>query len=126
MLQDNDIMPFGMHKGKQMIDVPKNWLLWFYDEVNKTGDVQGFRLDVYTYIDFNYDIIENERTEYEVETKRSGFLVITKTGKRGIIYHDEARVNGKNKTYIVNSEYKETGERMLCDPMAMQIIGFIN
>jgi len=31
-MEDTDLMPFGMHKGKQMQDVPASWLLWFKNE----------------------------------------------------------------------------------------------
>lgn len=128
MLQDIDIMPFGMHKGKEMINVPKNWLLWFFDEINKTGYVElGIgQLSVYKYIEENYEAIEKEKDSFQSENKRNGFIVRTKTGKKGIIYHDEARENGKNKTYIVDDKLNFTGLKMLCDPMGMEIIGFIN
>lgn len=35
-MTDNDLMPFGKHKGKKMANVPASWLVWFYDEnINK-------------------------------------------------------------------------------------------
>lgn len=128
MLKDIDIMTFGKHKGKAMIEVPKNWLLWFYDEINKTSnqEIGTNQLRVYNYIDHNYEAIEKEKESFQNEEKRNGFIVRTKTGKKGIIFHDEARENGKNKTYIVDDKMKQTGLKMLCDPMGMEIIGFIN
>jgi len=29
---DTDIMPFGKHKGKRIVDVPDKYLLWLYFE----------------------------------------------------------------------------------------------
>jgi len=128
MLKDSDLMPFGKHKGKLMIEVPRNWLLWFYDEINANGYlVAGSdQTDVYIYIEDNLQAIQKEREIFETEEKRAGFIVLTKTGLKGIIYNDEAREGGKNKTYIVDDNLKPTGLKMLCDPMTQQIIGFIN
>lgn len=32
-LTDNDIMPFGAHKGKKLIDVPDHYLLWLNGQI---------------------------------------------------------------------------------------------
>ena len=29
---DNDLMPFRVHRGKPMIDVPAKYLIWLYNE----------------------------------------------------------------------------------------------
>lgn len=29
---DDDLMPFGKYKGKMMIDVPANYLLWLHEQ----------------------------------------------------------------------------------------------
>lgn len=128
MLKDSDPMPFGKHKGKPMIEVPRNWLLWLYDEINASGYLGAFpaQTAVYAYISDNLEAIQKERDVFETEDKREGFIVLTKTGYKGIIYNDEAREGGKNKTYIVDANLKPTGLKMLCDPMTQQIIGFIN
>lgn len=45
MLTDNDIMPFGKHKGIKMANVPDSYLLWLY-ETDKCGpDVKGYITD---------------------------------------------------------------------------------
>lgn len=31
-MSDNDIITFGTHKGKKMIEVPDTWLLWLWGE----------------------------------------------------------------------------------------------
>lgn len=40
-LLDTDIMPFGKHKGKQMIDVPAGWLLWYLDN-GSPGNIMDY------------------------------------------------------------------------------------
>jgi len=50
---DNSIMPFGQHKGKQMANVPAPWLLWLY---NKGCDHEGVR----KYIACNLEILKKE------------------------------------------------------------------
>ena len=32
VLTDTDPMPFSMHKGKEMANVPSNWLKWYWGE----------------------------------------------------------------------------------------------
>ena len=51
--------------------------------------------------------------------KDSGYLIETKTGKKGRTYHREGLVNGK---LIVHLEGEE--KKMLCDPQTVKIIGF--
>lgn len=55
-----------------------------------------------------------------------GFLVKTKTGKKGRTFHADALVNGKQLVYLTKSQktYSETG--MLCDPTTIEVIGFID
>jgi len=57
--------------------------------------------------------------------KRPGKLVLTKTGKKGRTYNDEGLHFGKVKVYILK-EMKLTGEKLLCDPVTLQVIGFID
>lgn len=37
-IDDDSIMPFGKHKGKRMIDVPTDWLIWWYNETKPMVD----------------------------------------------------------------------------------------
>jgi uncharacterized protein (DUF3820 family) len=40
-MTDTDLMPFGKHKGKRMIDVPASYLLWLLDALkNDTRNVE--------------------------------------------------------------------------------------
>lgn len=50
--------------------------------------------------------------------KRSGFLVKTKTGKEGVTYHTDEKVNGKTQVHL------NDGTVLLCNDDSLQIIGF--
>lgn len=53
----------------------------------------------------------------------AGYLVETKTGKKGRTYHREGYVNNKAVVHI-----EENGKtlKMLCDPDSLKITGFID
>jgi uncharacterized protein (DUF3820 family) len=58
-LNDTSLMPFGTHKGKRMINVPADYLLWLTDQPwMKTGS--GFYALVREYIADNLDVIKKE------------------------------------------------------------------
>ena len=49
-LNDESEMTFGVHKGKELIDVPDEWLKWFWSENRdqfRKGD--GFELSNFEY-----------------------------------------------------------------------------
>jgi hypothetical protein len=52
-------------------------------------------------------------------SKDSGYLVETKTGKKGRTYHREGLVNGKMIVHIDGED-----KPLLCDPQTVKIIGF--
>jgi len=52
-MNDNDIMPFGQHKGKAMANVPPEYLLFLYE----TGKMYG---QVKDYIAENLETIKTE------------------------------------------------------------------
>ena len=52
-MDDNSAMPFGKHKGKKMIDVPADYLLWLHDQGELFGDLKG-------YIDENIEALRLE------------------------------------------------------------------
>ena len=58
-LCDTDIMPFGLHKGKPMQDVPPKYLMWLYDNIRQSGITTQNEL-VYNYIHNNMDAIRME------------------------------------------------------------------
>ncbi|WP_372776487.1 putative quorum-sensing-regulated virulence factor [Mangrovibacterium sp.] len=52
-LNDNSPMPFGIHKGKAMANVPDNYLIWLYKEGKCKGAVKA-------YIEDNADVLNLE------------------------------------------------------------------
>lgn len=34
-MKDTDLMPFGKHKGKAMVNVPAQYLLWLWENIYK-------------------------------------------------------------------------------------------
>lgn len=49
--KDTDLMPFGVHKDKQMIDVPADYLIWLLDKGNlNPGSVLSYILDKEQYL----------------------------------------------------------------------------
>jgi uncharacterized protein (DUF3820 family) len=41
-LTDNSFMPYGKHKGKKMINVPADYLLWLYENQKCSGEVRAY------------------------------------------------------------------------------------
>jgi uncharacterized protein (DUF3820 family) len=41
-LTDSDLMPFGMHEGKMMINVPEDYLIWLYRSAKCTPDLKAY------------------------------------------------------------------------------------
>ncbi|MEA1848984.1 DUF3820 family protein [Chryseobacterium sp. MHB01] len=41
-MEDTDLMPYGVHKGKKMQDVPADYLLWLYEEGKLTKPVREY------------------------------------------------------------------------------------
>ena len=55
----------------------------------------------------------------------SGFLVKTKTGKRGRTYHSKGMINGKVPVYLeVDNNFSDNA--ILCYPNTLKTIGFID
>jgi hypothetical protein len=53
----------------------------------------------------------------------AGYLVETKTGKKGRTYHREGLVNKKT---IVHIETDGKDVKILCDPKTIKIIGYVD
>ncbi len=53
-MDDNSIMPFGKHKGKRLVDVPADYLLWCYENLTNLSK------DLKEYIEGNKDFLEDE------------------------------------------------------------------
>jgi hypothetical protein len=57
--------------------------------------------------------------------KRPGKIVRTKSGKIGRTYSDEKLHFGKVRVYIMK-EYELTGEKLMCDPESLVVVGYID
>lgn len=55
-MEDTDLMPFGLYKGKEMANVPASYLKWVKDTVKKNDLTKP----VLKYIKDNWDSIEIE------------------------------------------------------------------
>lgn len=56
VLHDSDPMPYGVHKGKDMEDVPAGYLLWLLDNQRATPPVES-------YIYRNMDVLLKQQKE---------------------------------------------------------------
>jgi hypothetical protein len=56
-------------------------------------------------------------------SKDSGYLVETKTGKKGRTYHKENKINKKT---VVHIEVDGKDVKMLCDSDSLKIIGYVD
>lgn len=45
MFADKTLMPWGMHKGKALANVPDSYLLWLYTENKAHGDLRAYIKD---------------------------------------------------------------------------------
>ena len=44
-MEDDDIISFGAHKGKRLIDVPASYLLWLYDNDKCFGELRDYIIE---------------------------------------------------------------------------------
>lgn len=56
-LRDTDRMPFGKYKGKMLIEIPDEYLLWLYGEMGKKN-VSPFARPLYDYLESNIEAIK--------------------------------------------------------------------
>ena len=63
-LTDESLMPNGQHKGKEMINVPADYLIWLYDNDRCNPQVR-------TYIEGNGDVLRQEKKEIDSKKLRS-------------------------------------------------------
>lgn len=55
-----------------------------------------------------------------------GFIVQTKTGKKGRTYSNKPPINGKIVVYLYDENGQETERGIICDPKSLKVIGFID
>jgi len=58
MLTDDSPMPFGKHKGKEMVTVSCKYLLWLYDEYSEQEDLGPQMQEVLDYVEDNMEDME--------------------------------------------------------------------
>ncbi len=68
-MTDNDIMPFGMHKGKKLRDVPASHLMWLH--MHEPWMRQHKHGKLFVYIDNNMPILEEKLEKEKIERKKS-------------------------------------------------------
>lgn len=56
-------------------------------------------------------------------SKNSGYLVETKTGKKGRTYHSENLINKKT---VVHIDVDGKDIKLLCDPKSLILLGYID
>lgn len=52
-MDDNSVMPYGIHKGKKLANVPAQYLIWLYENNKCSGEVRE-------YIKENLEVLKNE------------------------------------------------------------------
>lgn len=57
---------------------------------------------------------------------KPGTIVKTSKGKKGIVYTNEFPVNEKVKVYVLDKSFNLTGEKLLCDPNKLKVIGYVD
>lgn len=55
---------------------------------------------------------------------RKAVIVLTKSGKKGYVYHDENEEKTKVKVRLIDNLFQETGVNLLCDRNTLKLIGF--
>lgn len=62
-MKDTDIMPFGKHKGTEMIYVPAHHLLWLKENISPKSYTYKTYREVFEYIEDNLQAIKREHEE---------------------------------------------------------------
>lgn len=62
-LTDNSFMPYGKFKGKKMVNVPADYLLWLYDNGKCSGEVKA-------YVIGNYEVLTVQAKRIQQEQNR--------------------------------------------------------
>jgi len=56
----------------------------------------------------------------------SGFIVITKSGKKGVTYVNKPKLNGKVVVFLYDENSQVTEEGIWVHPKRLKVIGFID
>lgn len=60
-MTDESLMPWGIHEGKQMVDVPADYLLFLYENSKVHGEVKRYIHENLETIKMEVAIIEKRR-----------------------------------------------------------------
>jgi uncharacterized protein (DUF3820 family) len=66
MLTDNDLMPFGMHKGTKLGNVPADYLLYLYHENKITPAVKD-------YVEANMNVLQTQVARIKKDKRGEGW-----------------------------------------------------
>jgi hypothetical protein len=61
-----------------------------------------------------------------MSTKKSGYIVETKDGKKGRTFHSKGIINDKIPVYLETSPFQYATQAILCDPKTLKLRGFID
>lgn len=50
MLKDSDLMPWGIHKGEKMANIPPEYLLWLHENDKCSGNVKAYIEDAMEFL----------------------------------------------------------------------------
>lgn len=56
--------------------------------------------------------------------KQRAKIVETKSGKKGMVYNNDPVIGDKVKVHVINEKFLLTGEKLLCSPGNLKLIGF--
>lgn len=59
-------------------------------------------------------------------SKNAGAYVKTKDGKKGRTKNSDGLIDGKIAVYVMDDNFNDTGEKVLCDGNTLTMIGYYN
>lgn len=62
-MTDVDLMPFWVHKGTKMIDVPAEYLIWLYENDRCSPNVKAYIEDAMDFLNKEIELKKNMRND---------------------------------------------------------------
>lgn len=56
--------------------------------------------------------------------KQRAKIVTTKSGKKGFVYNNDLVIEDKVKVHVIDEKFILTGEKLLCTPSNLKVVGF--
>lgn len=53
-------------------------------------------------------------------------LVQTKNGAKGVTDLAQPLFDGKRRVEVLDKDFKPTGDKLLCDPLSLRVIGYVD